>query len=112
MKKLLVLSIVISIVFTLIGIVISCTTAGNPLIGTWRYELGDWWQEITFNRDMTYSMSVYLGGDVYTGGGTYSYTSTTFTLMGEKISVTYDYEIIGSNLYITIYDDTMIYVKQ
>lgn len=110
MKKYLVL--VVFTLFAMIFIAIGCATEGNPLIGTWRAEVEHWWEEFTFYSDMTFLKSMYLGADVMTFRGTYSYTSTTLTLSGDRISVTYDYEIIGSKLYITLYEDTGVYIKQ
>ena len=90
-----------------------CAVQKNPFIGTWRYELGPEWEEITFNSDMTYTITRYtLVSGLTSGGGTYSYTSTTLTLKVDILSVEYGYEFSGSNLHITLGEIELIYVRQ
>ena len=113
MQKKVTIYIKTSLTFTLIVVAVGCAVKSNPLVGTWRYEEGDRWEEITFYSDMTYSVLRYVPGPgPSSGSGTYSYTRTTFTQTVENISVICDYKIRGFNLYITFSDYTLTYVKK
>ena len=103
------------IILLLIVCAVGCDLLGigNRFVGTWRWEMDVYWEEITFKQDYTFTGSGYSSLGPYLFTGDYNYTSTTLTLDydgGSEFSMAY--EMSGNSLELTSLGSTWIYIKQ
>jgi len=95
-----------------VTLIISCALIDPKyaILGTWRWESGEYWDEFTFNADNTVLFNTSLG---YSSKGTYTCTKTHITMYWSTSTLTVEYEkTSGNQIIITIEGETYIYKKQ
>ena len=121
MKKVIMLCFV---VLVMIAFWLSCTTAGNPLVGTWKWSSDVYYETIEFESDMHLKVNGYssIYGS-YVHFGTYKLeegtgcalsetTNNIVTLDYNSTHVNMEYEVSGNQLTLTFMGTPCVYIRQ